>query len=79
MVAWSRGVSGDLSAAAWLAALRGRAVVWCHGVQIHPYTSHAWVETDGAPVDEPATTSTFLRTMTIPARALTARPRRSHP
>ena len=53
----------------WLAALRGRAVVWCHGVQIHPYTFHAWVEADGVPVDEPATTSTFLRTMTIPVRA----------
>lgn len=58
----------------WLAALRGRAVVWCHGVQVHPYTFHAWVEVDGAPVDEPVTTSSFLRTMTIPART-----RRSHP
>ncbi|MFI2485542.1 lasso peptide biosynthesis B2 protein [Promicromonospora kroppenstedtii] len=50
----------------WLAALRGRAVVWCHGVQVHPYTFHAWVEADGVPVDEPATTPSFLRTMTIP-------------
>lgn len=58
----------------WLAALQGRAVVWCHGVQVHPYMFHAWVEVDGVPIDEPATTSSFLRTMTIPART-----RRSHP
>lgn len=61
--------------ATWLAALCGRAVGWCHGVQVHPYTFHAWVETEGAPVDEPATTSLFLRTMTIPARTRTARTR----
>jgi hypothetical protein len=65
--------------ATWLAALRARAVGWCHGVQVHPYTFHAWVEADGVPVGEPATTSTFLRTMTIPAQARTARTRRSHP
>ncbi|WP_454860785.1 lasso peptide biosynthesis B2 protein [Promicromonospora soli] len=65
--------------ATWLAALRGRALGWCHGVQVHPYTFHAWVEADGVPVDEPATTSLFLRTMTIPARTRTARTRRSHP
>lgn len=60
--------------ATWLAVLRGRAVEWCHGVQVHPYTFHAWVQADGVPVDEPVTTSSFLRTMTIPART-----RRSHP
>ncbi|MFD6142069.1 lasso peptide biosynthesis B2 protein [Promicromonospora sp. NPDC060271] len=65
--------------ATWLAALRGRAVTWCHGVQVHPYTFHAWVEADGVPVGEPATTSTFLRTMSIPARARTGPTRRSHP
>lgn len=64
--------------ATWLAALRGRAVGWCHGVQVHPYTFHAWVEADGVPVGEPATTSIFLRTISIPARARTARTRRSH-
>lgn len=60
--------------AAWLAAIRGRTVTWCHGVQVHPYTFHAWVEADGLPIGEPATTSSFLRTMTIPARTP-----RSHP
>jgi hypothetical protein len=64
--------------ATWLAALRGRAVAWCHGVQVHPYTFHAWVEADGAPVDEPATTHSFLHTMTIPARTRIVRTRRSH-
>lgn len=54
--------------AAWLAALQGRTVTWCHGVQVRPYTFHAWVEADGLPVGEPATTSSFLRTMAIPAR-----------
>lgn len=54
--------------AAWLAAIQRRTVTWCHGVQVRPYTFHAWVEADGLPVGEPATTSSFLRTMTIPAR-----------
>ena len=65
--------------ATWLSALRGRAVGWCHGVQVHPYMFHAWVEADGVPVGEPAATSLFLRTMAIPARTRTARTRRSHP
>lgn len=64
--------------ATWLAALRGRAVGWCHGVQVHPYTFHAWVEADGVPVGEPETTALFLRTVTIPARTRTARTQRSH-
>lgn len=46
-------------------ALRGRSVTWCHGVATDPYCLHAWIECDGRPVAEPASTSryTILRTM----------------
>jgi hypothetical protein len=33
---------------------RGSAPAWCSGFRTEPFVAHAWVEADGAPVDEPA-------------------------
>ncbi|GAA1874287.1 lasso peptide biosynthesis B2 protein [Myceligenerans crystallogenes] len=55
--------------AAWLAAFTGRSVTWCHGLRTQPYEFHAWIQVDDEPVAEPATTSTLITTMTIPARS----------
>lgn len=41
-------------AAVLAAAARGRAVDWCIGARLAPYASHAWIETGGRPVGEPA-------------------------
>jgi hypothetical protein len=41
-------------AAVLAAAARGRVVDWCIGARLAPFASHAWIETDGNPVGEPA-------------------------
>ncbi|SDD36273.1 lasso peptide biosynthesis B2 protein [Actinokineospora iranica] len=40
-------------ATALLCRLRGTWPTWCCGVRVQPFLAHAWVEVDGAPVDEP--------------------------
>ncbi|WP_281170516.1 lasso peptide biosynthesis B2 protein [Actinokineospora enzanensis] len=47
-----------------LAAYRQR-VTWCHGVAADPIRLHAWVETDGQPIAEPASTSRYTPLRTI--------------
>ncbi|MEV6986661.1 lasso peptide biosynthesis B2 protein [Sphaerisporangium sp. NPDC051017] len=41
-------------AAVLAAAIRGRAVHWCVGGRLAPYSTHAWIETDTGPAGEPA-------------------------
>jgi hypothetical protein len=50
-----------------LAASR-RRVTWCHGVAADPVRLHAWVEADGSPVAEPASTRRCTTLRTIPER-----------
>lgn len=40
-------------ATAVLLRFRGSWPTWCSGVRISPFTAHAWVEVDGAPIGEP--------------------------
>ena len=48
-------------------ALRGRHVVWCHGVSGDPIEFHAWLRTQkGEPIAQPPSTSRFLALLTIP-------------
>ncbi|WP_164545258.1 lasso peptide biosynthesis B2 protein [Antribacter gilvus] len=55
------------SVAAVIALALARAgVTWCHGVATDPHSLHAWIECDGTPVAEPASTSRFTTLRTIP-------------
>ncbi|MGH3831417.1 MAG: lasso peptide biosynthesis B2 protein [Pseudonocardiaceae bacterium] len=55
------------SAAAMLTlALAGYRASWCHGVAADPLRLHAWIEANGKPVDEPASTELFTPIMRIP-------------
>nr|WP_202511647.1 lasso peptide biosynthesis B2 protein [Streptomyces sp. SID3343] len=56
-------------ATALLCRARGVWPTWCSGVRTEPFRAHAWVEVDGRPVGEPASTGLFHRIMTVPAPA----------
>jgi hypothetical protein len=53
-------------ATALLCRLRGTWPTWNSGVRIVPFLAHAWVEADGRPVDEPATTCQVRPMITVP-------------
>ncbi|GAB3165195.1 hypothetical protein GCM10027059_22530 [Myceligenerans halotolerans] len=53
-------------AAVVMLATRGHSVTWCHGVATDPYALHAWIQCDGQPVAEPASTSQYTILRTIP-------------
>jgi len=55
-------------ATALLCRVRGVWPTWCSGVRTEPFRAHAWVEVDGEPVGEPASTALFHRVMTVPAQ-----------
>lgn len=48
-----------------LARLSGRWPDWCTGFRTRPFSGHAWVETDGRPVDEPAGLSEFTTVVAV--------------
>ncbi|MFE1824191.1 lasso peptide biosynthesis B2 protein [Streptomyces anulatus] len=50
-----------------LCRVRGVWPTWCTGVRCDPFRAHAWIEADGEPVGEPASTTLFHRTMTVPS------------
>jgi ATP-binding cassette subfamily B protein len=35
-----------------LATSKGKSVDWCVGIRLSPFTSHAWTEVDGRPIQE---------------------------
>ncbi|GAB3159995.1 hypothetical protein GCM10027059_07120 [Myceligenerans halotolerans] len=46
-------------AAVLLLSMRRRRATWCHGIAPDPIQFHAWIQIDGRPVAEPATTSKY--------------------
>ncbi|WP_158896181.1 lasso peptide biosynthesis B2 protein, partial [Amycolatopsis anabasis] len=40
-------------AAALHCRLHGTWPTWCTGVRTHPFTAHAWIQTDDQPIGEP--------------------------
>ncbi|MFE2411698.1 lasso peptide biosynthesis B2 protein [Kitasatospora sp. NPDC059408] len=52
-------------AAALLCRSRGSWPTWRTGVRTEPFRAHAWIEADGAPVDEPAELAHFHPLMTV--------------
>ncbi|MGW2546929.1 lasso peptide biosynthesis B2 protein [Kitasatospora sp. NPDC001574] len=55
-------------ATALLCRSRGTWPTWCTGVRSDPFRAHAWVEADGQPVGEPASTALYHRVLTVPSR-----------
>jgi hypothetical protein len=55
-------------AAALLCRARGTWPTWRTGVRTEPFRAHAWIEADGAPVDEPAELAHFHPLMTVAPR-----------
>lgn len=53
-------------ATALVCRIRGVWPTWCTGVRTPPFEAHAWVEADGRPVGEPATTATYRHLVTVP-------------
>ncbi|GAB2904302.1 lasso peptide biosynthesis B2 protein [Streptomyces mayteni] len=51
-----------------LCRLRGTWPTWVTGVRMPPFAAHAWVEADGRPVDEPESTTTYRRLISVPPR-----------
>jgi Transglutaminase-like superfamily len=50
-----------------LCRLQGRWPTWCVGARrVPPFGAHAWVEIDGAPVDEPYPRDYFRTFFTVP-------------
>jgi len=47
--------------------LTGSRATWCHGVAADPLRLHAWIETEGERVGEPASTAPFTPIMRIPS------------
>lgn len=56
-------------ATALLCRLRGSWPTWCTGVRTMPFGAHAWVEADGAPVDEPHPPGRYRPVITVPPSA----------
>lgn len=57
------------SAAAMLTlAITGRHATWCHGAAPDPLRLHAWIETAGRPIAEPADLHTYTTILRIPER-----------
>lgn len=54
-------------ATALLCRGRGTWPTWCTGVRSDPFRAHAWVEAEGEPVGEPASTALFHRILTVPS------------
>jgi hypothetical protein len=52
-------------AAALLCRLRGSWPTWRTGVRTDPFRAHAWIEADGAPIDEPAELAHFHPLLTV--------------
>jgi Transglutaminase-like superfamily len=52
-------------ATALLCRLRGTWPTWCVGARLDPFRSHAWVEAEGSPVDEPFTPGHYHRIMVV--------------
>jgi hypothetical protein len=52
-------------ATALLCRLRGTWPTWCIGTRLDPFRSHAWVEAEGNPVDEPFTSGHYHRIMVV--------------
>lgn len=53
-------------ATAVLCRMRGVWPTWCTGVRTAPFTAHAWVEVDGAPVGEPHAPGYYRTMITVP-------------
>lgn len=43
--------------------MHGRAPVWCTGFRLDPFSAHAWVEIDGAPIGEVGVVSEYKKVM----------------
>ncbi|MDI5976097.1 lasso peptide biosynthesis B2 protein [Amycolatopsis magusensis] len=54
-------------ATALLCRIGGTWPTWQSGVRLNPFSAHAWVEVDGHPVGEPATTLEVKPLITVPA------------
>lgn len=52
-------------AAALLCRLHGSWPTWRTGVRTEPFRAHAWIEAEGAPVDEPAELAHFHPLLTV--------------
>lgn len=48
-----------------LSVSQGKAVDWCVGVKVAPFSSHAWVEVKGIPVKEPEEISRYKKVLVI--------------
>lgn len=53
-------------ATALLCRVNGAWPTWRSGVRTNPFLAHAWVEVEGRPVDEPATTLGVHPLITVP-------------
>ncbi|GAB2904381.1 lasso peptide biosynthesis B2 protein [Streptomyces mayteni] len=61
-------------ATALLCRAQGTWPTWHAGVRVIPFTAHAWVETDGTPVDEPCPTTSLHPLITVPPGTTPAPP-----
>lgn len=48
---------------------QGRSVTWCAGVRTSPFAAHAWVESDGRMIGEPAEESDYVPMIRVQASA----------
>ncbi|WP_316669458.1 lasso peptide biosynthesis B2 protein [uncultured Propionibacterium sp.] len=51
-----------------LCRLRGHVPTWCTGFRVDPFAAHAWVEVDGAPVDEMPEVASYTRVVVVEPR-----------
>lgn len=56
----------ETAAAVLVLALTGRRAGWCHGVAADPIRLHAWIQLDGRPIAEPASTARYTPLLQIP-------------
>lgn len=55
-----------------LCRLRGSAPDWATGFLNRPFVAHAWVEVDGAPVDEPTEVGDYVTILAVRRHEATA-------
>ncbi|WP_158896206.1 lasso peptide biosynthesis B2 protein [Amycolatopsis anabasis] len=63
-------------AAALHCRLHGTWPTWCTGVRVHPFTAHAWIQTDDQPIGEPFPAGHYHPLLTIPPTTTPHEPRR---
>ncbi|WP_176786475.1 lasso peptide biosynthesis B2 protein [Thermoactinomyces sp. DSM 45892] len=48
-----------------LAFMNGKAIDWCVGVKLAPFSSHSWVEVNGVPFQESEDINRYQRILVV--------------